>query len=83
MKENMSIRRGTESYHTLWKKKVPANHGGMKRTSASFLLVYAGHVNLSGNNLHTVKKNTESLLVTSIETALESQKGLKILSTYP
>jgi hypothetical protein len=30
LKENISIRSGTKSYHTLWEKKVPANHDGMK-----------------------------------------------------
>jgi len=39
-------------------------------------------VSLSGNSIHTVKKNTESVLVTSNETALEAHEVLKILSMY-
>ena len=78
----MSIRIGTESYHTLWEKKFPANQGGMKLDSTHLFLVYADHVKLSGNSIHTIKKNTESLFVTSDETALESQEVLKLLSTY-
>ena len=54
----------------------------MKLDGTHLFLVYADHVNLSGNSKHTIKKNTESLLVTSNETALELQEVPKILSTY-
>jgi len=54
----------------------------MKLDSTHLFMAYADHVNLSGNSIHTIKKNTESLLVTSNDTALESQEVLKILSTY-
>jgi hypothetical protein len=54
----------------------------MKLDSTHLFLVYADHINVSGNSIHTIKKNTESLLVTSNDTALESQEVLKILSTY-
>jgi len=35
------------------------------------LLIYADKVNILGGSLHTVKKNTEGLLVASKETRLE------------
>jgi len=54
----------------------------MKLESAHLFLVYADHVISSHNGIHTIKKNTDSLLVTSSETALESQEVLKVLSTY-
>jgi hypothetical protein len=54
----------------------------MKLDSTHLFLVYAVHVILSHNSMHTIKKNTDSLLVTTSETAVESQEVLKLLSTY-
>ena len=54
----------------------------MKLDSTHLFLVYADRINLSGNSIHTIKKNAESLLVTSNDTALESQEMLKVLSIY-
>ena len=47
----------------------------MKLNSAHQLLVYAGGVNILGESVHTVKKNTESLLVCSKEIGLEGNAG--------
>jgi hypothetical protein len=42
-------------------RKVPVNQGILKLNGTHQLLVYADAVNMLGENLHTMKKNTEIL----------------------
>jgi hypothetical protein len=44
---------------------------GLKLTETKQLLVYADFVNLLGDNIDTIKKNTETLIGTSKEVGLE------------
>ena len=46
-------------------RKVQPNKEGFKLNGAQRLVVRTEDVNLLGGNIHTVKKNTEALLVTS------------------
>jgi len=43
----------------------------LKLNGTLHLLVYADGVNTMGGSLHTIKKNTEALVVASKETGLE------------
>jgi hypothetical protein len=52
-------------------RRVQANQEGLKLNSTQQLLVYADHVNLLGTDIHTIKKNTQDLVVTSKETDVE------------
>ena len=51
-------------------RRVQVNQGGLKLIGSHQFLVYAD-VNILGGNLHTAKRNTESLVVTSKEIGLE------------
>jgi hypothetical protein len=42
-------------------KKVQENHMGLKLNGTHQLLVHADEVNLSGDNVDTIKKHTETL----------------------
>lgn len=51
--------------------KIQANKEGTKINGPYYLLVYAGDVNLLGKeSIHTIKKNTGALLITSKKTNL-------------
>jgi hypothetical protein len=44
-------------------RRVQVNQNGWKLNGTHQLLVYANDVNLLGGSIHTVKKNTEALVV--------------------
>jgi hypothetical protein len=48
-------------------RKVPKNQVGLNLNRAKQLLVYADDVNLLGDNIDTIKKNTETLIDASKE----------------
>ena len=52
-------------------KGVQVNHDDLKLNGTHQLLAYAGNVNILGGSAHTVKENTEALLVATKETGLE------------
>ena len=51
-------------------ERVHVNQEGLKLGGTHQLLVYADDINIMGGNVHTVKKNTEDLVVASNETGL-------------
>jgi hypothetical protein len=51
--------------------KVRENQVGLKLNGTHQLLIYADDVNLLGDSIHTVKKNTETLIDASKEVSLE------------
>ena len=52
-------------------RKVQVNQDGLKLDGTHQFLVYADGVNILARSIHTIKKNTEALLVASKETELE------------
>jgi len=52
-------------------RRVQVNQEGLKLNGTYQLLVYADVVNMLGGSVHTVRKNTKSLVVESQETRLE------------
>jgi hypothetical protein len=52
-------------------RRVQANQDGLKLNGTHQLLVYDDDVNILGRSMHSIKKNTEALVVTSKETGLE------------
>jgi hypothetical protein len=51
-------------------RKVQKNQVGLKLTGTHQLLAYADDVNLLGDNIDTIEKNTETLIHTSKEVGL-------------
>jgi hypothetical protein len=52
-------------------RSVQVNQDGFKLNGTHQLLVYADDVNILGGSVHTVKENTEALVVASKEIELE------------
>jgi hypothetical protein len=52
-------------------RKVEANKEGFKLNGTHELLVYADDVKILGGSIHTIRKNTEALLIASKEIGLE------------
>jgi len=52
-------------------KRVQVNQDGLKLNGAHQLLVYADDVNIVGGSIHTLRENTEALIVASKEMGLE------------
>ena len=46
-------------------RRVQANQGGLKLNGTHQLVVYADDVHILGGSVHTIKKNTEALVVAS------------------
>jgi len=52
-------------------RRVQVNQNGLKLNVTHQLLVYADDANILRGSVHTIKKNTETLVVASKETELE------------
>jgi hypothetical protein len=67
-------------------RKVQENQVGLKLNRTHHLLAYADDVNLLGDNIDTIKKNTENLIDASKEVGLEinvEKTKYMLLSHHP
>ena len=48
-------------------RRVQVNQDGLKLNGTPQLLVYADDVNILGGSVHTIKKNTEPVVLTRLE----------------
>jgi hypothetical protein len=55
-------------------RKVQENQVGLKLNGTHQLLAYADDMNLLGDNIHTIKKNTKTLIDASVEVGIEINK---------
>ena len=53
-------------------RRVQVNQNGLKLNGTCQFLVYADDVNVLGRSLHTIRKNTEALLVASKDSERET-----------
>jgi hypothetical protein len=51
--------------------RVEVNQDGLKLNGTHQLLVYADDVNILGGSIHTIKENTDAVVLASKETGLE------------
>jgi hypothetical protein len=64
-------------------RKVQENQVGLKLIGTHQLLVYADDVNLLGDNIETIKKNTQTLIDSSNEVGLEvNTENIKCIRCY-
>jgi len=56
-------------------RRVQVNRDGLKLNGTHQLLVYADDTNILGRSIHTVKNNTEALIVASRAIGLEVNGG--------
>jgi hypothetical protein len=56
-------------------RRVQANQDGLKLNGTHQLLVYADDVNILGGSVHTIKKNTQALVIAIKEVCLEVNAG--------
>jgi hypothetical protein len=64
-------------------RKVQENQVGLKLNGTHQLLIYADDVHLLGDNIDTIKKNTETLIATSkVSLEVNTEKTKYMLLSY-